>query len=169
MKILNRLPILDRQYESEIRGEALKTRPFQVIVQVSLSDTPVWDPRIPVIPALLDTGHNHNFSIRERHLIRWAGLHLQTLPLLGTMRESDRVASLRFANLWIHRNQPGSRNLKGSAPYLLALKEGIAVYPDNGSNYPRLPLLGLRAIVKNNLRLLIDGKRRHASLSLPIW
>jgi len=43
------------------------------------------------------------------------------------------------------------------------------IYPDDGSDYPRLPLLGLRAIIKNKLKLAIDGKRQHASLALPIW
>jgi hypothetical protein len=49
------------------------------------------------------------------------------------------------------------------------LREGIAIYPDDGSNYPRLPLLGLRAIIKNNLKLVIDGKRKYVSLSSPAW
>jgi len=169
MKILDRLPVLDTDHVSEIRGEPLKTRPFQIIVQVSLSDTPVWDPRTPIIPALLDTGNNHNFSIQGRQLIRWAGLQPQSLPVLGTMREGGRAPCLRFANVWVHRNRSGRNDLGGREPFLLALKEGIAVYPDDGSNYPRLPLLGLRAIIKNNLRLVIDGKRKHASLSSPIW
>jgi hypothetical protein len=54
-------------------------------------------------------------------------------------------------------------------PFLLALEEGIAIYPDDGSNYPRLPLLGLRAIIKNNLKLVIDGKRKQVTLSAPVW
>ncbi len=169
MKILDRLPVLDQPHESEIRGERLKIRSFQIIVHVSLSDTPVWDPRTPAIPVLLDTGNNHNFSIQERHLIRWAGLRPQGLPLLGAARDGGRIPSLRFANAWIHPNQPGYQHLKGGEPYFLALKDGIAVYPEDGSDYPRLPLLGLRAIIKNNLKLVIDGKRRHASLRSPIW
>ena len=44
-----------------------------------------------------------------------------------------------------------------------------AVYPDDGSNYPRLPLLGLRAIIKNHLKLVIDGKRNCVSLSSSMW
>jgi len=43
------------------------------------------------------------------------------------------------------------------------------IYPDDGSNYPRLPLLGLRAIIKNKLKLVIDGKRQHTSLASRIW
>jgi hypothetical protein len=80
-----------------------------------------------------------------------------------------KFCSLRFANVWIHRNQPGKRDLRAGDPFLLALDEGIAIYPNDGSNYPRLPLLGLRAIIKNNLRLVIDGKGKFVSLNSPIW
>jgi hypothetical protein len=54
-------------------------------------------------------------------------------------------------------------------PFPLQLPEGIAVYPSDESNYPRLPLLGLRAIIKNELKVVIDGKRQHVSLRSPRW
>ena len=63
MKILDRLPVFDKHYQFDIHGEPLKIRPFQILIQVSLSDIPTWDPRTPLIPALLDTGNNHNRSI----------------------------------------------------------------------------------------------------------
>ena len=47
--------------------------------------------------------------------------------------------------------------------------DGIAIYPSDDADYPRLPLLGLRAILKNNLKLIIDGQRKHASLRSPLW
>jgi hypothetical protein len=169
MKILDRLPIVPERYLLDIRGEPLRIRPFQIIIQLSISGPWEWDAGAPIIPALLDTGNNHNFSIQEHHLTRWAGVHPQTLPLLGAMREGGRSPSLRFANAWIHRNHPGRRDLRAGEPFLLALREGIAIYPDDGSNYPRLPLLGLRAIIKNNLKLVIDGKRKYVSLSSPAW
>ena len=52
---------------------------------------------------------------------------------------------------------------------MLAVEEGIAIYPSDGSDYPRLPVLGLRAIFKNNLKLVIDGKREHVSLRSSFW
>jgi hypothetical protein len=125
--------------------------------------------RIPLIPALIDTGNNHNFSIQGHHLLRWAGIHPSALPFLGDMRESGRTPSLHFANVWIHRNQGGRRELRAEEPVKLTLDEGIAVYPADGSNYPRLPLLGLRAIIENKLNLVIDGKRQHGSLRSPGW
>lgn len=49
-----------------------------------------------------------------------------------------------------------------------SLPRGIAVYP-NGENYPRLPLLGLRAILSNNLHLAIDGEGKSVNLRTPDW
>ncbi len=169
MKILDRLPFASEPYQLDIHRERLRIKPFQIVVQLSISGPWKWDPAAPIIPALLDTGNNHNFSIQEDHLIRWAGVNPQSLPLLGTMREGGRSPSLRFADAWIHRNQPGRHDLRGGKPFLLAMSEGIAIYPDDGSNYPRLPLLGLRAIIKNNLKLVIDGKRKYVSLNSPAW
>jgi hypothetical protein len=169
MKILDRLPVVDQHYQLEVSGEPLKTRPFQIIVQVSISDLLTGDSRVPIIPALLDTGNNHNLSIQENHLVRWAGVQPLSLPFLGAIREGGRTLSLRLANVWIHRNRSGRRELRDGEPFLLALNEGIAIYPEDGSSYPRLPLLGLRGIIKNNLKLVIDGKRNHVSLSSSAW
>jgi hypothetical protein len=46
--------------------------------------------------------------------------------------------------------------------------EGIVVSPPT-STYPRLPLVGLRAIVRNNLDLGVKGKRAMVSLSSGSW
>lgn len=169
MKILDRLPFASEPRVFDVHRERLRIKPFQIVVQLSISGPWEWDPVASIIPVLLDTGNNHNFSIQQNQLIGWAGVHPQSLPLLGAMREGGRSLSLRYANAWIHRNQPGHIDLKGGEPFLLAMNEGIAVYPDDGSNYPRLPVLGLRAIVKNNLKLVVDGKRKHVSLSSPAW
>jgi hypothetical protein len=169
MRILDRLPVDDKHHRLEIHGESLTIRPFQIIVEVSISDALTWDARTPIIPALLDTGNNHNFSIQEHQLSRWAGIQPQGLAFLGTIREGERTPSLRRAHIWIHRNQSGARDRRVGRPFLLALEEGIATYPSDGSNYPRIPLLGLRAIIKNNLRLVIEGKRKFVSLATRRW
>jgi hypothetical protein len=169
MKILDRLPVAQEHVVLHVPGGRLRLKPYQTIVSISISDVPIWDARTPIIPALLDTGNNHNFSIQEHHLLMWAGIHPETLPSLGAMREAGRTPSLRFAIVWVHRNQPGKRELRGEKSFMLKLDEGIAIYPTDNSNYPRVPLLGLRAILKNDLKLVIDGKRRHASLRSPMW
>jgi hypothetical protein len=53
-------------------------------------------------------------------------------------------------------------------PLLLDLPTGIAVYTDT-EHYPRLPLLGLRAILSNNLHLAVDGEKQLINLRTPDW
>jgi hypothetical protein len=71
------------------------------------------------------------------------------------------------ARVWLHHNEPGERTV-ASSQYPLILPRGIAIYPD-GENYPRLPLLGLRAILSNNLHLAIDGENNSVNLRTPDW
>ncbi len=72
MKILNRLPYSSEPTTINLRGEAVRVRPYQIVVWVSLNLWQVndWDVRVPRFPAILDTGNNHNFSIRVSHLLR---------------------------------------------------------------------------------------------------
>ena len=49
-------------------------------------------------------------------------------------------------------------------PYELSLREGIIIYPRGNPLGPRLPLLGLRALVQNNLEMVIDGQRRELTI-----
>ncbi len=73
------------------------------------------------------------------------------------------------ANVWLHRNVPRERDqLLDQPPHCLELPRGIAVYPA-GSDFPRLPLLGLRALVSNRLLLSVAGDRTEVSLRSPDW
>ena len=54
--------------------------------------------------------------------------------------------------------------LAGILPHMLAAPRGIAIYPDG--DFPRLPILGLRAIAENGLILKADGRRREATLMI---
>lgn len=169
MKILSRLPIAGEHSLSDIQGRSVKLRPYQIIVRVTILPDSEWDPRAPILPAILDTGNNLNFSLQQAQLLRWAGIDPRSLRACGKVREGERSLSLHAATVWIHRNVPGRLDLRTGQPFRLQLPEGIAIYPTDESDYPRLPLLGLRAILKNNLELTIDGRRKHASLRSPLW
>jgi hypothetical protein len=169
MKILDRLPVTGEPSFLHVPGGRLRIRPYQIVINVSISDVPARHHLTPNIPALLDSGNNHNFSIQELHLLKWAGIHPKALPFLKNMREGGRSPSLHSATVWIHRNQAGSRVLRTEYPVMLTLEEGIAIDPSDDSNYPRRPLLGVRAILKNGLKLVIDGKRQWVSLRSPSW
>jgi hypothetical protein len=132
--------------------ETVEIKPYQVVVWVGISarDLLEWDPRTPKFPALLDPGNNHNFSIKEEHLLRWAGIQPKLLEEQRWLQDKGTKVPLRAAALWLH----------AEAPFRLTMAEGIAVYPEHG---PRLPLLGLRALTQNKLRAIFAGIRERSS------
>jgi len=165
VKIVDRLPYADQPAASNVRGEAIRVKPFQILVQVSigLRSLPDWDPRTPTFPAIMDTGNNHNLSIRRGQLLRWAGLNPEALTILGALRERGQRVALHAARLWLHRNKPGHSDLLGREPCPLRVEEGIAIYPDETG--PRLPILGLRTLTQNELLCLLDGRRKRVTIS----
>lgn len=169
MKILDRLPYSTEPLTVDVRGEAVRVKPYQIIVQVSVSIRGLmgWDPRTPAFPAILDPGHNHNFSIRRDHLIRWAGIQPDALPPKSAVRERQQRVPLHAAALWLHTNVPGTRSVSGGEPHLLKVEEGIAIYSDDAG--PRMPLLGLRALSQSSLHLTISGQQRLVWLRTSDW
>lgn len=164
--LLQRTPISELPAEVVVRGQRVRIRRHQIVVWVTLTTPPLRgaDPRVSPFPAILDTGYTHTFAIQERHLIEWAGLNPEALPVVGAAREQGRRIPLQSADVWVHANESGSRErLTGGAPFGVSAPEGIAVYP-SALNFPRLPLLGLRAIAHNNLVLVVNGHRREATL-----
>jgi hypothetical protein len=124
------------------------------------------NPSAVPFPVILDTGHNHTFSIHERHLLDWAGFRPDSLGVLGPIRDRGQRVLLRMANIWVHANVPRHRDrLADRPPRLVAAPQGIAVYP--GAEFPRLPILGLRAVAENELGPQVNGPRREATLCTP--
>lgn len=158
MKILDRLPIGEEPATIEARGELVLVKRFQIVLWASLNGSPPF-------PAILDTGHSHNASITESQLEHWTGLRSRQLPLVGSTRlKGARLWQLR-ADLRLHRNRPGTRELAGGS-FLLDLDQGLTLSPEGSA---RLPLIGLRALVCNRLMLAIDGGRRHVNLRSAGW
>ena len=143
-----------------IRNEVVEVKAFQIIVWVSIgSDVhSVWDPRFPKLPAILDTGNNHNFALTRNHLVRWAGVQPASLPKLKRVRESGRRGQLHSAALWLHTD---------GDPCLLDIDEGVAVLDDD---WPRLPILGLRALTNSKLQTFIYGDTKQVLIrTRPKW
>jgi len=164
--LLDRLPIPEVTSEVVFGGRRFRVRGNQIIVWVMVTRRRLASPdlRLVPFPAILDTGHNHTFSIQERHLVEWAGLDAEALPEVGTAREQGRRVRLHAADLWVRRNLQGFRDrLTGDAPHRVSAPIGIAIYPA-ALNFPRLPILGLRAIADNDLVLVVNGHRRQATL-----
>jgi len=169
--ILRDLPFQETDDEVTVGLQRIPIKPYQIIVWVSLTARGMLElpPHAPRLPVILDTGHNHNFSIQEEHLHDWAGLRTDPLTQIGTIMERGRRLPLHALHVWIHRNFRGQRVLSSHEPAeRLKLDKGIAVYP-RGLAYPALPLLGLRALVRNKLHFTMNPERCVVNLRTPDW
>lgn len=100
-------------------------------------------------PAILDTGYSHNFGIARRHLERWSGANL---PQIGETNVNGETIPQFKAMLDIHSNQSGTRWLSGRT-HPLVMDGGISVVADDSPAATRLPVLGLRALTRNEVTL----------------
>jgi hypothetical protein len=167
--ILRNLPFRKEQDEVVLGQERVPIKAYQIIAWFSLTARNVIElpPQAPRFPAIVDIGHNHNFSIQQRHLIDWAALPAERLPAIGQIRQGDRFLRLCAANVWIHPNVPGQRDqLSLDPPLLLTLDQGIAIYPSELA-FPRVPLFGLRGLDRNKLHLIVDAERCLVNLYTP--
>lgn len=167
-RLIDRVPVPERPSEVVVRGERVRLRGDQIVVWLAITrklDEPPGTTASP-FPAILDTGHTHSLSLQERHLVDWAEMRPDSLRRFGGVRDRDRGQRLDLlaATIWVYRNAPGSRErLADQAPFPLGGTPGIAVYPA-GVEFPRLPILGLRAIAENKVVLVVNGDRREATL-----
>lgn len=125
------------------------------------------DPGMPRFPAVLDTGFNHNIAIREQQLRSWA--HITPTESRHYITVQGRRIPLISASLWIFPNKAGELALSNRLPIRLSVPEGVAVHPEDNPNPARLPILGLRALVNNQLKLAIDCRRRTVTLRTAGW
>jgi hypothetical protein len=139
MKILDRLPIPQENAILTVQGEAVQVWKNQIIVWLSVNDAS------RLFPAILDTGHSHNLSIAKRHLERWTGAELKQI---GVSKIGKFTVPQFAADILIHGNVLKRCLLRGT--YLLTMDQGISVVPNDSPIAPKLPLLGLKAIVHNS-------------------
>jgi hypothetical protein len=166
MKLINRQPLPEENSEVWTPDGLALVKPFQIVVMVSLSIGDVLEPGSRRFPAILDTGHNHNFAIRRDHLDRWTALRPPTRKRVTVQKQEIPLAA---THVWVYRTEPGTNATSDLPPIRLRTPEGIAVFPENVPNPARLPILGLRALVRSHLKLIIDGKRREVTLKTSGW
>lgn len=116
----------------------VKIKAYQFAVPVRLV---VGSARSQLFPALFDPGTNHNLAIRDQHVRDWTGLALRKT---GVVKINGVIVPVAVADI----------ELDGK---VLSNPDGIVVYPDNIRFAPRLPVLGLRTLVLNNVEIVIRG------------
>jgi hypothetical protein len=119
-------------------------------------------------PAVIDTGFNRTLLLQEQHLREWAGLRRERLKKVDEIRAYGRAASVLAANVWLHPNIPGTRELAGAPPFCIHLDPGIAVCPSDVSQ-PRLPLLGLAALRFGDLQVFFQWRRMAVTIRTTPW
>ena len=148
-------------------GESVVIKPRQIILWVSISKPDANDlpAGTPSFPAILDTGFNDSFLIQRQHLLPWAGISAEALVVVDGLRVYGVDVPLLDADVWLHANEPNSREADAaSRPFRLELHGGVAV-TELGT--PRLPLLGMLALRRSGLRILIDCQRCRVSIESP--
>ena len=116
MKIIDRLPISEEGWKVPTPDgvEEVQTlsdhRPGQYHGQATSRNAPQ---DVPTIPAILDTGNNHNFAIRQEHWDRW----IHSAPRrIGQINVGGFIVPLFAAKVWIHSNREGTVELSGGIP-----------------------------------------------------
>lgn len=130
MRILDRLPVPQADTLAFVGAESIRIKQYQVVVWVSVTAVAdgEWRPTIPRFPAILDTGHTHNFSIQQQHLARWAGVDQGVLRQVGSIRHEGIRTPLVAARLWLDRNVRGQAAVAADAPFPLHVVRGIAIH-----------------------------------------
>jgi hypothetical protein len=167
-KIIRRLPFVSHQEEHSVPGSKLILLPNQIIVWVTILEPGlIFDANAPRLPAVLDTGTNHNFVLREKHLNCWANYELGSLAQAGSVFFRGQELATYDADIWLYQNMPGQREPRFDVhPFRLELDKGMIV-TTKGADAPALPALGMRALQRAGLRLLIDCGRRLVSIRSP--
>ena len=80
-----------RSSHADAASQPPKLKPYQILVQLSISDLCTWDAQSPVIRSQFDTGLDHKFPNRDRYITRWSALHPQELSPLRSIREGGRA------------------------------------------------------------------------------
>jgi hypothetical protein len=146
-----------RKTHVSFADKIIDVKAYQIVVWVSVTLESIqdWDAKTPRFPAILDTGNNHNFAITESQLSVWAGLAAGSLSPTKRIREQGEKIQLRRAALWLHMSD---------APFRINVVDGIAVYE---GNWPRLPILGLRALTNSKLQTFIYGDVMQVVIRTP--
>jgi hypothetical protein len=138
-------------------NEIFEVKQFQIIVWVSIAirrKSPL-NPVSPKLPAKLDIGNTHNFALTRTQLLNWAGIHSERIPRMGRIRREGTTVPLHKADLWLHTD---------AESYKLEIDEGIAIFD---GDWPRLPILGLRALTNSKLQTFIYGDTLQALIRTP--
>jgi hypothetical protein len=143
----------------------------QIVVWASLAPVTLASlpSGFPVFPLLIDTGFNDSFLMQSQQAWVWMTSTIcNQLPVnRHRLPVPDAYIPNRLASVWLHPNLAGSRDRnKAGAPVQLQLEFGATLAP-SGPYAREKPLLGMRAIRFNKLKIRIDGQLQRVWIDMP--
>lgn len=141
-------------------GGSIAIKSLQPVVWISVAAPQVLD--LPAnslrFPAVVDTGFNQTLLIQDWHLESWGGVKLSDLQIFPgeTARHGNQAWPFRIADIWLHAHplNPSPAEPSGE-PYCLETHPRILVVTES-ERRQRLPVLGMRALAWNRIRLRLD-------------
>src|SRR6266478_1488355 len=120
--IIRGMPLADGS-DLTLDGRSYRPRHRRPVVSVSIAEKGATDhdPRLAILPAVVDTGFNGGFAIRLEQLVKWAGYDARSLQTLRFMNSARGLIEHVEANIWLHRNVPGNRETLRENPLLLEI------------------------------------------------
>lgn len=169
--LLQKMPIYENPTTVHFPNGSAMIGRRQLLAWVSLGNplNPSNPDRIRNFPAIIDTGFNDIFLIREHQFTAWTGIRPRDLVRIATTRALGGERPIYAADIWLHPNLPGHERVKSaSSAWQIPAYTGIIVVP-SAVRRPRLPLLGLRALELAKLQIHFHWQRRAFSLRTAAW
>lgn len=141
--------------------EQIRIKPLQPLVWISIAPPSVLElpPLWPRFPAVIDTGFNQTLLMQQHHVQGWAGVSVADLLVFPGEAAGYRGQAWPFyiADIWLHRNISGTQDFGPitTRPYCLETYPGILIVTPE-QREQRLPILGMRALARNRMRLDIE-------------
>jgi len=153
--------------------EKIDAKPPKLFVGISLTPASVksYHPSFWIFPAVLDTGLNKAFDIAEDQLISWTNTPKKKFGLIKRRDKVMKPYDIRAANIWLHRYPyAGPKFVGPDPPVHLSNSDEIRVMDrtPSGDPDPRLPLLGLEALIENGLTLNIMKPSMNSKFTFTI-
>ena len=150
-----------------------KVKAYQLVTWISLTarGTEKLPAKAPRLLALLDTGSNHNFSVREEHLqiagVQWRDAGPSARPLRvrdASSREWD-VPRVHL-DVWLHSNLP--ELARQPFPLRVGAVGGACYLTGGPVAGPPIPIIGIRALCTTSVDIEIRCEPTGGILNLRV-
>jgi hypothetical protein len=164
---LTRIPLVPAEQTLTPGGVRITLRLYQPVIWIRLVP---WvgsaHPEAMTFPAVLDTGNNHSFLMPATLFAGWTRLDPSALKTRHTVRANGVELSCHGLNIDVYRMRNGNPTSRVAGR--LQTDRGVVLVPERHEHlFPRLPVIGVRALCASRATFTVDGQRKAFSLRGP--